>query len=36
LWFVGAQSETFGGVAGCLTGAENVVRQMLKASVEKK
>jgi phytoene dehydrogenase-like protein len=30
LWFVGAQSETFGGVAGALTGAGNVVRMMLE------
>jgi phytoene dehydrogenase-like protein len=30
LWFVGAQSETYGGVVGALTGAENVVDAILK------
>ncbi|MBN1534445.1 MAG: NAD(P)/FAD-dependent oxidoreductase [Spirochaetes bacterium] len=29
LWLVGAQSETFGGVAGTLTGSDNAVRMML-------
>ncbi len=30
LWFVGAQSETYGGVIGGMTGADNVVKMMLK------
>jgi phytoene dehydrogenase-like protein len=30
LWFVGAQSENFGGVTGAMTGAEKVVKQILK------
>ena len=30
LWFVGAQSETYGGVVGTITGAENVVKMLLK------
>jgi phytoene dehydrogenase-like protein len=32
LWFVGAQSQTYGGVIGALTGAENVVDMILKES----
>lgn len=30
LWFVGTQSETNGGVIGAITGADNVVKMMLK------
>lgn len=30
LWFVGAQSETYGGVTGAMTGAENVVNIIQK------
>jgi phytoene dehydrogenase-like protein len=30
LWFVGAQSETYGGVVGAITGADNVVKMILK------
>ena len=30
LWFVGAQSETYGGVIGAINGADNVVKMMLK------
>lgn len=30
LWFVGAQSETYGGVIGGITGADNVVKMILK------
>jgi phytoene dehydrogenase-like protein len=30
LWFVGAQSETYGGVIGGITGADNVVKLILK------
>jgi phytoene dehydrogenase-like protein len=32
LWFVGAQSETYGGVVGALTGADNTVKMILKES----
>jgi all-trans-retinol 13,14-reductase len=32
LWFIGAQSETYGGVAGALIGAENVVKMVLEES----
>ena len=32
LWFIGAQSQTYGGVTGALTGAENVVNLILKES----
>jgi all-trans-retinol 13,14-reductase len=32
LWFIGAQSQTYGGVIGALTGAENVVDMILKES----
>ena len=32
LWFIGAQSETYGGVVGALTGAENTVNMLLKES----
>jgi phytoene dehydrogenase-like protein len=31
LWFVGAQSEAFGGVVGAMTGAEKTVRMMLES-----
>jgi phytoene dehydrogenase-like protein len=30
LWFIGAQSQTYGGVTGALFGAENVVNIILK------
>ena len=36
LWFVGAQSETYGGVIGAITGADNVVKMMLKDMKSKK
>lgn len=36
LWFVGAQSETYGGVIGAITGADNVVKMMLKDKASKK
>jgi len=36
LWFVGAQSETYGGVIGAVTGADNVVKIMLKDIKSKK
>jgi phytoene desaturase len=29
LWFIGAQSETYGGVTGAMTGADNVVKMIL-------
>ncbi|MBN2156682.1 MAG: NAD(P)/FAD-dependent oxidoreductase [Candidatus Lokiarchaeota archaeon] len=29
LWFIGSQSETYGGVTGAMTGAENVVKMIL-------
>ena len=32
LWFVGAQSETFGGVTGVMIGAQNVVNRILKTT----
>ncbi len=32
LWFVGAQSETFGGVTAAMEGAKNVVERILKNS----
>jgi len=32
LWFIGAQSETYGGVVGAMTGAENVINIILKES----
>jgi phytoene dehydrogenase-like protein len=32
LWFVGAQSETYGGVIGAMTGAENVVNLLNEES----
>ena len=32
IWFVGAQSETYGGVIGALTGADNTVKMILKES----
>jgi phytoene dehydrogenase-like protein len=32
LWFVGAQSETYGGAVRAMTGAENVVNMILKES----
>lgn len=35
LWFVGAQSETYGGVVGALTGADNTVKMILKESISK-
>lgn len=34
LWFVGAQSQTYGGVTGALTGSENVVDMILKEDKE--
>jgi len=34
LWFVGAQSENFGGVTGAMTGAEETVTRILKESSE--
>lgn len=32
LWFVGAQSENFGGVVGAMTGAKDTVKMVLKKS----
>jgi phytoene dehydrogenase-like protein len=32
LWFIGAQSQTYGGVTGALTGAENVVNKIISNS----
>jgi len=32
LWFVGSQSETYGGVVGAMTGVENVVNMIKKES----
>ncbi|MFX0070755.1 MAG: phytoene desaturase family protein, partial [Candidatus Hermodarchaeota archaeon] len=36
LWFVGAQSETYGGVTSAMTGAENVVEIILREVNKKK
>ena len=32
LWFVGAQSEVYGGVAGAMTGSKRVVERILDAT----
>jgi phytoene dehydrogenase-like protein len=36
LWFIGAQSENFGGVTAAMTGAENTVKMMLSEMDSKK
>lgn len=36
LWFVGAQSETFGGVTAAMTGAQNVVNMISKQNYARK
>ncbi len=36
LWFIGAQSETYGGVTGVMIGAENVVNRISKTTGSKK